>query len=93
MNKHVACESVKTSDKDVFCSIPWGVSNCPGICDVSCMRSFFTPYFIYGSIQELNIPKTYDNCDSSNGSNSDFYFPENERAYEGNTVNISIISK
>ena len=36
-NKDKSCDAFgQKGDKDIFCSIPWSVLNCPRICDKSC---------------------------------------------------------
>ena len=39
-NKDESCEKCSeatTCDKDIFCSSPWVVLNCPKVCDKSCI--------------------------------------------------------
>ena len=36
-NKDKSCDAFgQKGDKDIFCSIPWSVLNCPRICDKNC---------------------------------------------------------
>ena len=58
-DKDEACSLGRQGDKNVFCSIPWSVSNCPTVCDPNCQIR--TRLMVRKMIDD-----DYDECGPSN---------------------------
>ena len=71
-NKDKACNKFgNQGDKDIFCSIPWSVLNCPRICDDACT---FKAAILGPRVKPINV---VDECQVTN-------LNDNGSEYKGN---------